>query len=52
MKVKIGDKLVDVDTSSGKPVIHATAKEIPRADGGVDVVVSVPCLQIQAKKGV
>ena len=47
MNIQIGDKLVEAD-ASGK--IKATAKEIPRADGGVDVVVSIPCLQIQAKK--
>ena len=50
MKLKIGDKVVEVDTSSGVPTIKATAEEIPRADGGVDVVVKVSCLQLQAEK--
>jgi len=47
MKVRIGDKMVEVENG----VIKATAEEIPRPDGGVDVIVHVPCLQIQAKKG-
>ncbi len=47
MKIKIGDKLVEAD-ASGK--IKATAEEIRHPDGRVDVVVHIPCLQIQAKK--
>ena len=47
MKVQIGDKIVEIEDG----VIKATAEEIPRPDGGVDVVVHVPCLQIQAKEG-
>ena len=47
MKIRIGNKLVDVE--NGK--IKATAEEIRHPDGHVDVVVSIPCLQIQAKKG-
>ncbi len=47
MKMRIGDKLVEVE--NGK--IKATAEEIKRPDGRIDVVVSIPCLQIQAKKG-
>lgn len=52
-KIKIGDKLVEADTSSGVPVIKATAKEIRHPDGRVDVVINVPCLQIagEVKKG-
>lgn len=46
MKEQIGDKIVEVKNG----VIHATAEEIPREDGGVDVVVHVPCLQLTAKK--
>lgn len=46
MKVRIGDKLVEVENG----VIKARAEEIKRPDGGTDVVVFVPCLQIQAKK--
>ena len=47
MQVRIGDKVVDVEDG----VIKATAEEIPREDGGTDVIVHVPCLQIQTKKG-
>ena len=46
MKIRIGDKLVEAD-ASGK--IKATAEEICRPGGRVDVVVHIPCLQIQAK---
>jgi len=45
MKVKIGDKIVEVENG----VINATAEEIKRPDGRVDVIVSVPCLQIIGK---
>ena len=45
MKKQIGDKLVEVENG----VIKATAEEIHRPDGRVDVVIHVPCLQIQAK---
>jgi len=53
MKLKIKDKIVDVDTSSGVPTIKAKAEEIHRPDGGVDVVIHVPCLKIAGnmKKG-
>ena len=47
MQVRIGDKVVEVEDG----VIKATAEEIPREDGGTDVIVRVPCLQIQAKEG-
>lgn len=47
MKKRIGDKLVEVKNG----VIEATAEEIRHPDGRVDVVIHVPCLQIQAKKG-
>lgn len=47
MKIKIGNKLVEAD-ASGK--IKATAEEIRHSDGRVDVVIHVPCLEIQAKK--
>ena len=46
-KIRIGDKLVEAD-ASGK--IKATTEEIPNKNGGVDIVVHIPCLQIQAKK--
>jgi hypothetical protein len=46
MKVKIGDKLVDVENG----VIKATAEEIRHPDGRVDVIIHVPCLQIKAKE--
>ena len=50
MKIKIGDKLVEADENG---VIKATAEEIRRPDGRVDVIIKVPCLQIASdiKKG-
>ena len=51
MKIKIGDKLVDVEVGpNGLPVIKATAEEIRHPDGRVDVIVHVPCLQIAGKQ--
>jgi hypothetical protein len=47
MNIRIGDKIVEAD-ASGK--IKATTEEIPNGSGGVDVVVHIPCLTIQAKK--
>ncbi len=49
MKVRIGDKMVEMENG----VIKATAEEIIGPDGRVDVVVSVPCLQIvgESQKG-
>lgn len=44
MKVKIGDKLVEVENG----VIKATSESIHHPDGRVDVIVHVPCLQIKA----
>lgn len=51
--MKIGDKVVDVDYSSGVPVIKAVPERIEHPDGRVDVIIHVPCLQIagKAKKG-
>ena len=46
MKIRIGDKLVEAENG----VIKATAEEIHHPDGRVDVIIHVPCLQIQAKK--
>lgn len=46
MKKRIGDKMVEVENG----VIKATAEEICHPDGRVDVVIHVPCLQIQARK--
>lgn len=46
MKMRIGDKLVEVEDD----VIKAEVEEIRHPDGRVDVIVRVPCLQIQAKK--
>jgi len=45
MKVKIRDKLFEVENG----VIKATSESIRHPDGRVDVVVKVPCLQIQSK---
>lgn len=50
MKMKIGDKLVEVDTSSGVPTVKATAETIRHPDGRVDVRIHVPCLQIKAER--
>jgi len=50
MKIKFGDKLVEVDTSSGIPTIKATTEEIRHPDGRIDQIVHVPCLTIQSKK--
>lgn len=47
MKIRIGDKVVEVENG----VIKARAEEIHRENGRVDVIVHVPCLQIQSKKG-
>ncbi len=47
MNIKIGDKLVEAD-ASGK--IKATTEEVKRPDGRIDIIIHVPCLQIQAKK--
>jgi len=49
MKMRIGDKLVEVDRiENGVPVIKAKPERITRPDGTVDVVMHVPCLQISA----
>ncbi len=45
MQVRIGDKVVEVKDG----VIKATAEEIHRENGRIDVVVSIPCLQIVGK---
>ena len=48
--IRIGDKLVEVERNeNGMPVIKARAEEIKRKNGRVDVIVHVPCLQIQGK---
>ena len=47
MNIKIGDKLVEAD-ASGK--IKATTEEVKRPDGRIDIIIHVPCLQIEAKK--
>jgi len=50
MKIRIKDKIVEVDRfENGIPVIKAKAEEIKHPDGRVDVIVKVPCLQIQDK---
>jgi hypothetical protein len=46
MKVKIGDKIVELDENK---VIKATSKEIRHPDGRVDVEIRVPCLKVQSK---
>lgn len=48
--IRMGDKLVEVDRiENGVPVIKARAEEIKHPDGRQDVIVRVPCLQIQGK---
>lgn len=48
MQIRMGDKIVEAELNEqGIPVIKATTKEIRHPDGRVDVVVEVPCLQIQ-----
>ena len=44
--IRINDKLVEVDTSSGVPVIKATTEEIRHPDGRVDILIHIPCMQI------
>jgi hypothetical protein len=55
MKIKIGDKIVEVDRfiqKNGKqiPVIKCTATEIKNPDGSQDVVVQLPCLNLNVKE--
>ncbi len=50
MKIKIGNKVVEVDTVNGVPTIRGYAEEIKRPDGRQDVIVHVPCLCITAKE--
>ena len=50
MELRIKDKIVKVDRiENGIPVIKAKAEEIRHPDGRVDVIIRVPCLQIQNK---
>lgn len=51
MQLRIGDKVVEVEIKDGVPTIQGTwAEEIKHEDGTQDVIVHVPCLQIQAKE--
>ena len=51
MKMRIGNKVFEVDrVENGIPVIKAKAEEIKRPDGTVDVIVNVPCIEIQTKQ--
>jgi hypothetical protein len=50
MQLRIGDKLVEIEMRNGVPTVQATSEEIRHPDGRVDVIVHVPCLQIQAKE--
>ncbi len=50
MKIRLGDKIVEVNIKDGVPVIQATAEEIKHPDGKIDVVIHVPCLKIQSNK--
>jgi hypothetical protein len=49
MRLKIGDKVVEVEMKNGIPTVQATAEEIHREDGTIDVIVHVPCIQLSAK---
>lgn len=50
--VKIGDKLAEVDhlDANGKPVLKTWSEETPNANGGLDCIVHVECLQIAGKQ--
>lgn len=50
MQIKIGDKIVDIELKDGVPTIKAEVEEIHHPDGRIDVVVKVPCLQLNSKK--
>jgi len=45
--VRAGDKLIEID-ENGHPVHECWSEETPNANGGVDVTVHVPCLQIKS----
>lgn len=47
MKIQIKGRLVEVDMVNGKPVIKAKSEQIRHPDGRVDVVVHVPCIELQ-----
>jgi hypothetical protein len=44
--IQIGDRLMPINDHGE---IQATAEEIPNANGGVDVIVHVPFLQLSGK---
>lgn len=47
--IRIGDKVVPVSGfKNGVPVIKAAAIEKPNENGGQDIVVKVPCLQVSS----
>ena len=51
MQIQIGNKLVEVDrVENGVPIIKATAKEIKNSSGRIDVIVTVPCLELNTEK--
>ena len=47
MKVQIGDKIVEADSSG---VVKATSERVEHPDGRIDIIVHIPCLQIAAEK--
>jgi len=49
MQLRIGNRVIEVDTSSGVPTIHAQAEEIRYPDGRQDVIVHVPCMTLGSK---
>lgn len=49
-KIRIGDKLVEVEMKNGVPVVKAKCEQIKHPDGRVDIVVKVSYLKIQTEK--
>lgn len=50
--VRMRDKMLEVDhlDANGNPVLKTWSEEKPNANGGMDCIVHVECLQIAAKK--
>ena len=48
--LKIGDKVVKAKMINGVPTIQCTTRQVPNANGGMDCIIDVPCLNIQDKQ--
>lgn len=50
--IKIGNKVVPISGygANGVPIIKATSEEIKHPDGRIDVIIKVPCMELNAKK--